>query len=93
MLSDSASFRGTWRIRTAVYGFADRCLATRPKYHSISECKDNRNFQFNNRMKSHKIKNSDLRTQKMPTMTQKHRWHFRQNQFNPYFGGGFIPLL
>ena len=22
--------RGRWRIRTAVHGFADRCLATRP---------------------------------------------------------------
>ena len=25
------AFRGPWRIRTAVRGFADRCLATRPR--------------------------------------------------------------
>ena len=29
------AFRGTWRIRTAVNGFADRCLATRPRNHSL----------------------------------------------------------
>ena len=26
---------GSWRIRTAVNGFADRCLATRPRNHSL----------------------------------------------------------
>ena len=26
-------FRGRWRIRTAVQGFADLCLATRPTDH------------------------------------------------------------
>lgn len=25
------NFRGLWRIRTAVDGFADHCLATRPR--------------------------------------------------------------
>ena len=28
--SEGSYQRGSWRIRTAVVGFADRCLATRP---------------------------------------------------------------
>ena len=33
-------FRGRWRIRTAVDGFADRCLTTRPT-DPKGGCKDN----------------------------------------------------
>jgi hypothetical protein len=32
-LFNSTAFRGSERIRTAVDGFADRCLATRPRNH------------------------------------------------------------
>ena len=30
-----SAFRGLWRIRTAVHGFADHCLATRPRDHTV----------------------------------------------------------
>lgn len=33
-------FGGTKQIRTAVIGFADRCLATRPWYPLYWECKN-----------------------------------------------------
>lgn len=32
-------FRGLEQIRTAVQGFADLCLATRPRDHFLMECK------------------------------------------------------
>ena len=37
---------GTWQIRTAVNGFADRYLATRSRYHFLEcGCKDNAIFE------------------------------------------------
>lgn len=38
------SLRGSWRTRTAVAGFADQCLATRPRNRCDSGCKISNNL-------------------------------------------------
>ena len=39
------ALRGTKQSRTAVHGFADRCLTTRPWYHKVG-CKDSAFFEY-----------------------------------------------
>jgi hypothetical protein len=57
-LLDNFVKRGTWRIRTAVCGFADRCLTSRPKY-LVLVCKD-RTFFLHSKAFSRKMTDSYL---------------------------------
>ena len=46
LIRKNQRFRGTKQNRTAVNGFADRCLTTRPWYHLLCVCKGKAYFRI-----------------------------------------------